>query len=138
MKTFQFLMLVTVLIVIDLNNIYAQTRKEVIESLTAQSDSLNKLLKSKTESLHKLELTLAKLEGASEANKSMFQLYNSRTDSLSKSLTKKDSLINHLKDQLTQLKTSLDKLKESQTEMTSKNEALQAELDTYKQNTETS
>ena len=133
MKTYKLFVLILGLMVFT-TTLNAQSRKEVIESLTRQADSLNKLLQDKSDSLRKVEIKLAKMEGAAEANQVFFNQYQNKTDSLSKSLAAKDSLINNLNSQVTKLKASIYEFEESKKEMASKNETLQAELNTYKQN----
>lgn len=136
MKTFRFFMLISGIMAFNITVLNAQTqsRKEIIESLTEKVNSLTRLLKDKDESLKKVEIQLAKMEGAAEANQFFFKQYENKTDSLSKSISNKDSLINNLNNQLTKLKASFFELEENKKEISSKNEILQAELNTYKQN----
>lgn len=128
-------MLASGLMIFNITTLNAQSRKEMIESLMHKTDSLNRLLKDKNEALKKAEIKLAKMEGAAEAKQVFFNQYQGKTDSLSKSLSEKDSIINNLNTELTQLKASIYELQESKKEIISKNEQLQAELNTHKQNT---
>ena len=124
--------LVSRLLVVSTAQSSAQSKKELVEMFAVKTDSLNNLLMAKNESLQKLEIKLAKLEGAAEANDKNFKRIESRTDSLSKTLALKDSIIKSLKVELTTLTSSMDQLRETHKEATSKNEELQAEIDTYK------
>ncbi len=134
MKTYKFFLLVSGLILFNLTTLNAQSRKEIIESLTNKSDSLNKLLKDKSEALQKAEIQLARMEGAAEANRLFFKQYENRTDSLSKALSNKDSLINNLNSELTKLKAAFYESEESRKQLSSENDTLKVELNTYKQN----
>jgi chromosome segregation ATPase len=134
MKTYEFFLLVSGLILFNLTTLNAQSRKEIIESLTNKSDSLNKLLKDKNEALQKAEIQLARMEGAAEANRLFFKQYENRTDSLSKALSNKDSLINNLNSELTKLKAAFYESEKSRKQLSSENDTLKAELNTYKQN----
>ncbi len=134
MKTYQLIALISGLIVFNLPSLNAQSRKEIIESLTQKTDSLNKLLRDKNETIKKTEIQLARLEGAAEANQLFFKQYENRTDSLSRSLSKKDSLINNLNSELTKLKAAFYESEESRKEISTRNDTLQAELAVYKQN----
>lgn len=136
MKTYKFFMLISGLMLFNITILNAQTqsRKEIIELLTEKVNSLTRLLKDKDETLKKVEIKLAKMEGAAEANQLFFKQYENKTDSLSKSISNKDSLIINLKNELTKLKASFYELEESKKEISSKNETLQLELNTYKQN----
>ncbi|WP_256014285.1 hypothetical protein [Desertivirga xinjiangensis] len=135
MKTLNLFILVSGLLIVNTAQSSAQSKKELVEMFAAKTDSLNNLLMAKNESLQKLEIKLAKLEGAAEANDKNFKRIEDRTDSLTKTLTLKDSIINSLKVELTSLTSSMDQLRETHKEATSKNEQLQAEIDTYRNKT---
>ena len=127
-------MLISGFLIFGITSLNAQSRKEMIELLIHKTDSLNQLLKDKNEALKKAEIKLAKMEGAAEAKQVFSNQYQGKTDSLSKSLSEKDSIINNLNTELTQLKASIYELQESKKDIIGKNEQLQAELNTYKQN----
>ena len=89
-------MLISGLMIFSTITLNAQSRKEIIESLTQRTDSLSRLLKNRNEALKNTEIKLAKMEGAAEVNQVFFKQYQGKTDSLLKSLSDKDSVINKL------------------------------------------
>lgn len=109
---------------------HAQSKKEQISFLSRKADSLQKVLAHTSDSLHHLEIKLARLEGAAEAHKEVINRLESRSDSLNKEVTDKSSAIENLTSQLAKLNESMQ-LKEK--EWTAKNEELTAELTVFKQ-----
>lgn len=114
----------------------AQSKKERIEILTVETDSLKRTLSAKNDSIHKLEVKLAKFEGAAEAHNEVIKRLESKSDSLKEALAVKSTSVETQTAEITKLNTEIAGLKASEKEWTLQNEALLAELKTYKQNTE--
>ena len=84
---------------------YAQSKKEIIEKLNHQADSLKKALSSKTETIKQLELKVSKLQSTVEANKDTVDNLEAKMDSINKSFAGKATAIDSLTTELTKVRT---------------------------------
>ncbi|MDB5032429.1 hypothetical protein, partial [Mucilaginibacter sp.] len=64
----------------------AQSKKEKIEMLTQKTDSLEKTLSLKNESIVQLQIKLARLEGTKDAHNEQIKRFENKADSLKEEL----------------------------------------------------
>ncbi len=111
----------------------AQSKKEVIEKMTVQIDSLQKDLVKKTANIHALEVKLAKLEGSMEVSTDLVKRLEAKSDSLTLKLVTKTNSVDSLNSEIKKLNTTIIELKSSGDTLLAKNEALQKEIDLSKE-----
>ncbi len=112
---------------------YAQSKKEIIEKLNHQADSLKKALSSKTETIKQLELKVSKLQSTVEANKDTVDNLEAKMDSINKSFAGKATAIDSLTTELTKVRTVFEYFKAEERRLSAKNESLILEISSLKQ-----
>ncbi|MBS7564306.1 hypothetical protein KHS38_07800 [Mucilaginibacter sp. Bleaf8] len=132
----RLMMAFAVLACCGLASVKAQSKKEVIQLLSKQVDSLQKALHAREESTHQLEVKLARIEGAAEVNSGLIKRMESKTDSLREALIARNGIIENQKAQLAKLTADVSRLQNQEKEWSTKNEALLAELKTFKDKAE--
>lgn len=115
--------------------VQAQSKKEIIEMLTQKVDSLQKKLNAKNESVHALEIKLAKFEGASEAHNEIIKRLENRQDSLKDSLSAKTTLIGALTSERTKLLADLQSYQVRDQAWVALHDSLQSEIQLLRSNT---
>ena len=136
MKNFKLVVAAFGIAAISASGVHAQNRKEIIQTLTRKTDSLEKALLGKTETIHKLEVQLAKLEGSTETQEQATRRAEIKADSLIATLLSKNTLIDNLNGQVSKLSKELDSLQSNREALTTEKEALQAELANFRQKKE--
>jgi chromosome segregation ATPase len=131
----KFMMLMVGLTLGALSDLKAQSKKEIIQLLTRQVDSLQKVLEVKSGALQQLEVKLARLEGAAEVNNGLVNRMENKADSLRDALLTRNAIIETQKAQIAKLTTDVNSYQEQQKDWTTKNEAMAAELKTLKDKT---
>jgi len=132
MKVLRMSALVFSLLGFAFGNATAQSRKEAVEKMTVQIDSLQKLLAAKTENFQQMEVKLARLQGTVDANNGIVKLLQNKSDSLILLLNSRKNIVDSLNNELSKLNTVITYLKSEGKTLSSKNEVLQQELDALK------
>jgi chromosome segregation ATPase len=135
MKRGKLVILMIGVVVCGVTSANAQSKKEKIEMLTRKTDSLQKVLSVKSESLVQLQIKLARLEGTADAHNEEIKRLENKADSLKELLVARNMTIESQASKITQLNTDINGLQLQQKDLTSKNEALAAELNSLKQKT---
>jgi chromosome segregation ATPase len=133
MKTGKLVILMIGMVVSGIVSVNAQSKKERIELLTRKTDSLEKILSVKNESLVQLQVKLARLEGTADAHNEQLKRFENKADSLKEMLIARNITIESQASKITQLSTDVNGLQTQQKEWASKNEALTLELNSLKQ-----
>jgi chromosome segregation ATPase len=133
MKRGKLVILMIGMVISGMTSVYAQSKKEKIESLTRKIDSLEKALSVKNESLVQSQIKLAKLEGTTDTHNEEIKRLENKADSLKEALITKNMTVENQASKITQLNTDISSLQAQQKEWTSKNDALTAELNSLKQ-----
>ncbi|WP_158825163.1 hypothetical protein [Mucilaginibacter lacusdianchii] len=133
----KFMLMMVSLFLIGLTGLKAQSKKVVIEMLTREVDSLRKVINSKNDMLQQLQVKLARVEGAAEVNNGLISRMESKTDSLKEALLVRNATIETQKAQIFKLTADVTGFQNQEKDLTTKNEALMAELKTFKDKTET-
>jgi chromosome segregation ATPase len=132
MKRGKLVILLIGIVAFGITSAYAQSKKEKIELLTRKTDSLEKVLSIKNESLVQLQVKLARLEGATDAHNEVIKRLENKADSLKELLIARNTTIESQTAKITQLTTDISGLQAQQKDWTSKNEALAVELNSLK------
>ncbi|MDB5153761.1 MAG: hypothetical protein JWR54_2512 [Mucilaginibacter sp.] len=132
MKKGKLVILMIGMVVSGLTSVNAQSKKEKIEMLTRKTDSLQRLLSFKNESVIVLQIKLSRLEGIKEAHNEEIQRLENKTDSLKELLIARNMTIESQTSKIAQLNTDLNGLQAQQKDWASKNEALATELNSLK------
>ncbi|MDB5023801.1 MAG: hypothetical protein JWP78_1556 [Mucilaginibacter sp.] len=132
MKRGKLVILMIGLVVSGLTSVHAQSKKEKIEMLTRRTDSLQRLLSFKNESVIALQVKLARLEGIKEAHNEEIQRLEGKSDSLKELLIARNATIESQAAKIAQLNTDLNGLQAQQKDWASKTEALTAELNSLR------
>jgi chromosome segregation ATPase len=132
MKKGKLIILMIGLVVSGLTSVNAQSKKEKIQMLTRRTDSLQRVLAFRNESVILLQVKLAKLEGIKEAHNEEIQRLENKNDSLKELLIARNMTIESQASKIAQLNTDLNGLQAQQKDWASKNEALAAELNSLK------
>ncbi|WP_426669624.1 hypothetical protein ACPPVU_25835 [Mucilaginibacter sp. McL0603] len=133
MKRGKLVILVIGVVISGMTSVYAQSKKERIEILTRKTDSLEKALSVKNESLVQLEIKLAKLEGTTDTHNEEIKRLENKADSLKEALIVRNMTIESQGSKITQLNKDINGLQAQQKEWTSKNDSLTVELNSLKQ-----
>lgn len=133
MKTGKLVILMIGMVVSGIVSVNAQSKKERIELLTRKTDSLERVLSVKNESLVQLQVKLARLEGTADAHNEQLKRFENKADSLKAMLIARNVTIESQASKITQLSTDINGLQTQQKEWASKNEALTLELNSLKQ-----
>ena len=133
MKRGKLVILMIGMVVSGIASVNAQSKKERIELLTRKTDSLEKTLSVKNESLVQLQVKLAKMEGTTDAHNEQIKRLENRADSLKEMLIARNITIESQASKITQLSTDVNGLQTQQKEWATKNEALTLELNSLKQ-----
>lgn len=113
----------------------AQSKKEVIQQLNRKADSLQRVLLIREDNIHQLEVKLARIEGAAEVNNGLIKRTESKADSLAQALMARNATIESQKAEIAKLSEEVTGFKNQEKELSTKNEALMAELKTVKDKT---
>jgi len=92
----------------------AQSKKEQIAQLTHRTDSLHRLLTTTNDSLHRLELKLAHIQGATETRSEMMKHLEDRADSLRQALSARNTTIESQTAKISQLNSDLQIVREQE------------------------
>ncbi|WP_207533318.1 hypothetical protein [Desertivirga arenae] len=111
----------------------AQSKKEVIEKMTVQVDSLQKDLARKTANIHELEVKVAKLEGSMEVSGGLVKRLEAKSDSLTLKLISKTNSVDSLNSEIKKLNATIGELKSSGDTLLANNEALKKEIELAKE-----
>jgi len=133
MKTGKLVILMICVVMLGLTGAFAQSKKEKIEDLTRKTDSLQKALSAKNESLVQTQIKLAKLEGTKDAHNEEIQRLESKVDSLKDALITRNMTVESQTSKIAQLNKDLSGLQAQQKEWTTKNDTLTAQLNSLKQ-----
>jgi chromosome segregation ATPase len=133
MKRGKLVILMIGMVVCGVTSANAQSKKEIIEMLTRKTDSLQKVLSVKSESLVQLQVKLARLEGTADAHNEEIKRIENKADSLKELLVARNMTIESQASKIAQLNTDINGLQAQQKDWTSKNEALATELNSLKQ-----
>ncbi|WP_207425166.1 hypothetical protein [Pedobacter sp. SYSU D00535] len=128
MKKGQLLVVGAALAGLCVTNAVAQTKKQMIETLTARADSLERMLATRTKAFHECEVKFAKLEGVSETREAAAKKAESKADSLLGLLNTKETIIADLNKQLTDLNTEADSLRTEAKTLADQNQSLTSKL----------
>lgn len=133
MTRFKLWITLSAFAILGVSSATAQSKKEIIAKLTNRLDSVQKALYAREESIHQLEVKMARLEGAAAAHNEIITRIESKSDSLRDALTGKNATIETLQAQLNQLNSQIEGFQSQEKEWNSKNQALQAELNIFKE-----
>jgi chromosome segregation ATPase len=133
MKKGKVVILMIGIVVSGIISVSAQSKKERIELLTQKTDSLEKTLSLKNESLVQLQVKLARIEGATDAHNEQIKRLENKADSLKEMLITRNMTIESQAIKIKQLYTDFTALQAQQKDWASKNEALTVELNSLKQ-----
>ncbi|MDB5031260.1 hypothetical protein [Mucilaginibacter sp.] len=110
----------------------AQSKKEKIEMLTQRTDSLEKTLSLRNDSIVQLKIKLARLEGTKDAHNEQIKRFENKADSLKEELIVSNMTVENQQAKITQLNADINGLQTQQKEWASKNEALTLEVNSLK------
>ncbi|HEY8783317.1 MAG TPA: hypothetical protein VIM16_16950 [Mucilaginibacter sp.] len=133
MKNGKLVILMIGMAVSGITFVNAQSKRERIEMLTRKTDSLERVLSIKNENFVRLQIKLARLEGAADAYTGWIKQIEARADSLQAVLTAKTVTIESQTSKITQLTAVINGLQTAQKDWESKNEALTTEMNSMKQ-----
>jgi chromosome segregation ATPase len=133
MKNRRLVVLLFTIAVFGATSVHGQSKKEQIEMLKQQVDSLQRALAMKSESMVQLEVKVARIEGATDAHKEEIKRLESKSDSLKDALMSSSARLESQAAKIKQLNSDITGLQAEQKDWASKNEALNAELNTLKQ-----
>jgi chromosome segregation ATPase len=132
MKTGKLIILIIALAASGITAAHAQSRKEKIELLTKKVDSLEKAVSAKSESLQQLQVKLARMEGAADVHTEEIKRLENKSDSLRSALIGKTMAVDAQAAKITELSAQITELQAQGKDLASKNDALTAELKTFK------
>jgi chromosome segregation ATPase len=128
MKKTRFMVLLGVMAVMGTTVAKGQSKKEKIAALTFQVDSLQDALRAKNESVIRLQIKLAKIEGETDAKDQEVKRLETRDDSLKDALMTRKATIDSQAAKIAQLTSDNATLQAQQKELTSKNDDLNTQL----------